>query len=42
MVMEMTNPLPTGRIKDNDNISWGTFNFYKRKLVLKTQLIIYI
>ena len=23
----MTKPLPTGSIKDNDNISWETFNF---------------
>ena len=38
----MTKPLLTGCIKDNDNISWETFKFYYRKLVLKTHLVSYI
>ena len=28
----MTNPLPTGCIKDNGNISWETFNFLLEKV----------
>ena len=27
----MTKPLPTGCIKDNDDISWETFNFFIRE-----------
>ena len=38
----MTKPLHTSCIKDNDNISWETFKFYYRKLVLKTHLVSYI
>ena len=38
----MTNPLPTGYIKDNGNISWETFNFLLEKISLKKQLAIYI
>ena len=26
--MEMTKPLPTGCIKDDNDISWKTFNFF--------------
>ena len=36
----MTKPLPTGCIKDNDDVSWETFNFLLEKV--KTQLVIYI
>ena len=28
----MTKPLPTGCIKDNDDISWETFNFLLEKV----------
>ena len=29
---EMNKPLPTGCIKDNDDISWETFNFFLEKV----------
>ena len=30
----MTKPLPTGCIKDNDDISWKTFNFLLEKVIV--------
>ena len=38
----MTKPLPTGCIKDNDNISWETFNFLLESVSFEVTMVIYI